>query len=88
MLVMILGEFKSMRLSKDTVLLVYVCGGHVHVSVALVVPESSKAFGLYSFVCHESFKERMFRWELESKVHEAEDEALLDEVKKLSMVRR
>ena len=39
----------SVRLSEDIILLVQGSGAHVHVSVGLVVPESSVAFVLYSF---------------------------------------
>lgn len=78
-----MSVLKNLRLSDDVGLLVYVSGMHIHISVVLILSESSKVFVLYRFVYHESFKVKMFRWELESKIHEAEDEALSEEIFRL-----
>ncbi len=73
----------SVRLSGDIVLFVQGSGAHFHVFVGLVVPESSVAFVLYSFVFDESFRVRMRRWDLEGLKLEAEESAFFRDVDRL-----
>jgi hypothetical protein len=53
-------------------------GEHFHCVVVLIVPESSGAFVLYSFVYVDSLKVRMFRWELEGRRLDVEEEAFFE----------
>jgi hypothetical protein len=61
-------------------------GEHVHCSLGLIVPESSKAWVLYDFVYLESWNVRMFRRDLEAKALEAEDERVMAAIDRLRRV--
>jgi hypothetical protein len=83
---------KKLRLSEDVGLGVYVGNQEFLCRLILIVSEETKmaeskscelGFTLYSWSHRVSFKEKMLRWELESKVHEAEDEAFREEVGRL-----
>jgi hypothetical protein len=49
----------------------------------LIVPESSGAFELYSFVYQESLKVRMFRWKLDDQKLGDKEEAFFEYADKL-----
>jgi len=83
---------KKLRLSEDVGLKVYSGNHEFFCRLVLLVSEEigiteSKGFELgftlYSWSHCVSFKEKMLRWELESKMHEAEDETLQKEIDRL-----
>lgn len=76
---------RNLRLSEDIGLSVFKHDDdHFHCLVALIFPESSNTvWRLLDWVYHVSFKEKMFRWKLESRTLEAEDEAVMDEIDRI-----
>jgi hypothetical protein len=83
---------KKIRLSEDVGLEVYLGNHELFCRLVLIVhektrPSESKSskhgIVLYGWFHRPSFKEKILRWELESKMHEAEDKALQKEVERL-----
>ena len=75
------SDVRGIRLSEDIGFSVCKSGQyseHFHCVIALIVPESSIAFVLHSFVYVDSLKVRMFRWELEGKKLDAEEEIFFE----------